>query len=312
MALTEYRLANLLQLPDGSAVEWESIGDGPPLMWVEGGPGFWAHLARPDVELVADMFTCYLVNAPGCGRTSAPADVAGYNLPTILDFFEKVRTALGLEKVTVMGHSWGGLAATAWAASSAAIERLIVIDGYAGGASLDDAGVQRAVQERDQCFAHHANASWFAKAMRALDADTEADAGATLPGDEEAWIKLFDAVWPLYFFDPTSERGSPHLERIRSEVRMNMAMGFAWYGEVTAFENISILPELGGVRCPTLVVAGEYDFICGPAWNRPIADAIPGSTYVEIAEAGHFPHYEQPEEFRSTLSAWMTRHGGSP
>jgi proline iminopeptidase len=306
MALTEYRLANLLHLSDGSAVEWESIGDGPALMWVEGGPGFWVHLARPDVQLVADTFTCYLVNAPGCGRTSSPADVDGYSLASIVEFFERVRVALGLESVTVMGHSWGGLIAAAWAARSPAVERLVVIDGYAGGAALDDAGVKAAESERDRCFSHHASAPWYPDAIRALEADDEMDEAAQSAGDEEAWVSLFDAVWPFYFFQPTSAVASPHLERIRSEVRMNMEVSFAWYGGASAFDDVSILDELSIVRCPSLVVAGEYDFICGPSWNVPIAEAITGSKYVQIAETGHFPHYEEPEVFRSALSEWMT------
>ncbi len=77
MSLIAYPLAEILVLGDGRTVEWEATGDGPPLMWVEGRPGFWAHLARPDVELVSDLFRCHLVNAPGCGRTSPPRTSVG-------------------------------------------------------------------------------------------------------------------------------------------------------------------------------------------------------------------------------------------
>ena len=89
MSLIEHPLAEILTLDDGRTVEWEAVGDGPSLMWVEGGPGFWAHLARPDVDLVSDVFRCHLVNAPGCGRTSPPADTSGYALPAIIAFFEQ-------------------------------------------------------------------------------------------------------------------------------------------------------------------------------------------------------------------------------
>src|SRR5215470_13253838 len=121
MALMEYPLAELLTRADGRTVEWEAVGDGPPLMWVEGGPGFWAHLARPDVQMVSDLFRCHLLNAPRCGRTSPPADIAGYDLPAIIAFFEEVRDSLGLGRVSVMGHSWGGLVVAAWAAAAASM-----------------------------------------------------------------------------------------------------------------------------------------------------------------------------------------------
>ena len=102
--MIDYQLAETVTLADGRTVEWEAVGVGPPLIWVEGGPGLWAHLARPDVQMLADLFRCYLVNAPGCGRTSRPKDASGYDLPAIISFFDAVCEGLGLGPVTVMGH----------------------------------------------------------------------------------------------------------------------------------------------------------------------------------------------------------------
>ena len=86
---------------------------------------------------------------------------------------------------------------------------------------------------------------------------------------------------------------------------MNTVMNNAWFGDGPHFDDVDILPSLAGVRCPSLVIAGEHDFICGPAWNRPIAAAIPAARYVEIADTGHVPHYEQPEAFRAALLGWL-------
>ena len=303
MPLVDHRLADTVTLHDGRTVEWEATGAGPPLMWVEGGPGFWAHLARPDTELVSDLFRCHLVNTPGCGRTSRPADVREYALEPIVDFFDRVRDRLGLGRVTVMGHSWGGLVAAAWAAANpASVERLVVVDGYPGGnqgatwnATLTDA-------ERERAWSRHAGAPWFDAAVRALDDDEN---GGNVGDDEEVQLTRFDPAWPLYFADPDSFAAAPHLARIRAELRWNVTMSDAWFGDDTHFDAVDILPSLGAVECPTLVIAGEHDFICGPTWNRPIAQAIPGARYVEIADAGHLPQYEQPAAFRTALMDWL-------
>ncbi len=303
MSLAEYPLAEILALEDGRTVEWEAVGDGRPLVWVEGGPGFWAHLARPDVALVSDLFRCHLVNAPGCGRTSPPADKCGYDLPGIIAFFEEVRERLGLGQVTVMGHSWGGLVAAAWAAAHPrSIGRLVVIDGYPGSSdgsgSVVDYDAARAEQER--ACARHTSQPWYDAAVRALAEDDDEE-----EWDEETWISRFDPAWPMYFADPYSPLAAPHLARIRAEVRMNMAMSYAWFGHVHHFDGIDILPSLAAVKCPSLVIAGQEDFICSPAWNRPIAAAIPAARYVEIADAGHLPQYEQPGAFRAALLDWL-------
>lgn len=78
-----------------------------------------------------------------------------------------------------------------------------------------------------------------------------------------------------------------------------------WHPVYLHFDDIDILPSLAGVTCPSLVIVGEDDFICGPAWNRPIAAAIPAARYVEIADAGHVPQYEQPGAFRAALLDWL-------
>jgi pimeloyl-ACP methyl ester carboxylesterase len=86
---------------------------------------------------------------------------------------------------------------------------------------------------------------------------------------------------------------------------MNQAMNNAWFGDIHHFDDIDILPSLAAVNCPSLVIAGQYDFICGPAWNQPIAAAIPAARFVEIADAGHVPQYEQPDAVRAVLLDWL-------
>jgi pimeloyl-ACP methyl ester carboxylesterase len=88
---------------------------------------------------------------------------------------------------------------------------------------------------------------------------------------------------------------------------MNMDMSSAWFGD-GHFDDVDILPSLAGVRCPSFVITGKHDFICGPAWNRPIAASIPAARYVEIADTGHIPQHEQPEAFRAALLDGASRH----
>ena len=283
-----FPLANLLELPDGHLVEWESIGTGEPLLWIEGGPGLPAHLARPDVALVADRFRAHLVNAPGCGRSSAPPD---YGLDAHVRYFDEVRRALDLGRVTVMGHSWGGLVALAFAlAVPDAVERLIVVDGYAGESTVSE---EIATAEREQAFDRVRGEPWFEAAVAVFDEDLDISAREL---DEH-----FERCWPLYFAEPDSPGSRDHIERLQRETRWNIDAARAWTPE----PRVDLLPQLGTLRVPTLLVVGEHDFICGPAWNRPIVDAIPDVVYAEIPGVGHFPQYEAPEAFRRIVLDWL-------
>jgi proline iminopeptidase len=299
MTLPEIHLAELLTLPDGRTVEWEAVGRGEPLLWIEGGPGLPAHLARPDVGLISDRFRCHLVNAPGCGRTSPPTEPDGYGVEAHVRFYDEVRRALDLGPLTVMGHSWGGLVAVAYAAAVPdAVRRLVVIDGYLGDASVEPAVAEA---ERERAYDRVRDRDWFAAAM----------------ATDEVWARLADIsaeelreghnpVWPLYFAEPESAAARFHVERIGREVRWNVEAVRRWEPPGSATDLRPVLPR---VACPTLVVVGEHDFICGPVCNRPIAAGIRGATYVEIPGVGHLPQYEAPEMFRRVLFDWLVGTG---
>ena len=300
--LLDVPLANLGTFPDGRPFEWESIGDGEPMLWIEGGPGFPAHLGRPDAALFARWFRVLLVNAPGCGRTAAPVDRDGYDLQHHVEFFESVRQALGIGRLTAAGHSWGGLVAVAYAALRPdAVRRVIVIDGYAGGGSVDPA---EAAAETARAYDRVRNQPWFDAAHRALEA-TFALRSAT----EQEAVDTFVPAWPLYFADPDSPASREHIDRLGRELRCNVAVGATWSDGLDAED---YRPLAARVHCPTLIVVGEHDFICGPLWNRTLHAAIPGSTYVLIPGVGHIPHYEAPQQVASVVASWLAGEGRAP
>jgi proline iminopeptidase len=293
--LPAIELEHLATLSDGRVVEWEAIGSGEPLVWVEGGPGLPAHLARADLVPVLDRFTCHLVNAPGSGRSSAPAELSGYGLEGVVAFYEAWRQRIGLGPVTLMGHSWGGLVAPAWAALCPdGVERLIVVSGYAGGGSVPKATWEA---ERDAALDRLRDRPWFDDAWQAWCEALE-DPTAT----EQETADRFWRFLPFYFAEPDSPISRTHIDRVGSEQRWHIPFNEAWSGWR---EEIDWRPLLSGVRCPTLVVTGEHDWICGPVWNRALAEAIPGARLVELEGIGHLPQYEAPERFRAVIDAWL-------
>lgn len=293
--LLRIELAHLGTLPDGRQFEWESVGSGEPMLWVEGGPGFPAHLGRPEASLFGGLFKAHLVNAPGCGRTSPPSRPDQYDLAGHVAFFEAVRVALGLGPLTVVGHSWGGLVATAYAAlEPASVRRLIVLDGYAGGGSVAEAD---AAAERERSFERVRDRAWFADAFDALEAS------AGLRGQmEQEDVDTFAPAWPLYFADPELPANRAHVERLSRELRQNLDVQRAWTDRYEAEDHRDLART---VVCPALIVAGEHDFICGPVWNRVLDDAIPNARFVEIADAGHFPQYEQVDALMALVRSWL-------
>lgn len=65
--------------------------------------------------------------------------------------------------------------------------------------------------------------------------------------------------------------------------------------------------ELGKIQCPCLVIGFQDDLIVRPSLTREVADAIPGSTYKEIAGCGHYGYLEEPAAVNSAIIGFFSR-----
>ena len=70
--------------------------------------------------------------------------------------------------------------------------------------------------------------------------------------------------------------------------------------------------DLSRLRLPTLMIHGQT----GALWLRAIAEfagaSIPGCETVTIPDSGHYPHFQNPAAFNSTLLRFLRRVAGSP
>ena len=78
-----------------------------------------------------------------------------------------------------------------------------------------------------------------------------------------------------------------------------------------AMLNLSEKPltgELGAIRCPTLVIAGEHDPYCPPKASKMISDAIPGAELIVIDGVGHCMQFEASDKLNKLTADFIDRH----
>ena len=254
------------------------------------------------MELLRDSFSCYLEDAPGCGATSPPERENEYDHLGHVRFFDEVRMALELGPLTVMGHSWGGLMALLYAALVPdAVRRCIVVDGYAGEASVP---TDVYLAEQNRAFERLRGYDWFDQSMAAWE-----QIGLVPVGDRTSnqWEEVFWGCWPLYFAYPESSEAKKHIARLRRDLRgVNMDVMRVW--DRPPLNELDVSPQLRDIRCPTLVLVGEHDFICGPSWAKPIVQNVAHAEFVVFEDCGHMPQYDDPERFVMTVLGWCESH----
>ena len=99
----------------GVLIYYKVIGRGAPLMIVHGGPGASHDYLLPHLLPLARTNKLIFIDERGSGRSEKLEDVTGYTVENMVEDVEAVRQALNLGKISLLGHSYGGVLAQAYA-----------------------------------------------------------------------------------------------------------------------------------------------------------------------------------------------------
>ena len=287
-------LSESVELSPGRRAAYEAIGEGEPILYFQGGPGYGAGLLRDDARLLADRFAVYLIDPHGSGGSSPPRDPSLYDHLGHARFYDEVRRALGLGQVTVMGISFGSIVALTYAAlfPEHAL-RCVAISARAVGAEQQSNEQER---EMRQFLSRHAQAPWYHSARSVWDEWTERVLAATEAREIDT---MMAEILPLYTAYPESPGVRALIDAWRRDARTDLAAVKAW--ESGLWQTIDIRRLLARIACPTLLLVGELDLICGPSHAREIAAEIRDARVVAIPECGHFVPAEAPEAFKAAV-----------
>lgn len=287
-------LSDSVQLTEGRIAAYEVIGDGPALLYFQGGPGFSAALLRHDAELLAEHFAVYLIDPAGSGGSTPPSDPSQYDHVGHARFYDEAREALGVPQATIMGISFGGIVALTYASLYPEVTtRCISVSARAVGAELEGDG---AAAEMQAFLGRHAHQPWYPSARKIWDEWTERVLAAQDGRDVDA---MMAEVLPLYTADPERPGVKAMIEELRRDMRSDLAAMKVW--ESGLWQRIDVRPLLAKIQRPTLILVGALDMICGPAQGQLIADAVPGAEMVIVPDCGHFIGGEAPESFRDEI-----------
>ncbi|MFD7319203.1 alpha/beta fold hydrolase [Streptomyces sp. NPDC059883] len=265
---------------------------GEPVILCHGGPGLWDTLEEPAALLPGNP--AYRWDQRGPGRSQRPGP---YSTDRPVADLEAVRRHFGLERVTLLGHSWGARPALAYApAHPARVGGL----NYVSGTGIDD----------DSTW-HPAHKEAFHRRLGERPGRRERRQELRERGDGRT-----DAEDREY---AVLQRSVDFTDHDRAEAHAE-AMATPWFGVNYACD-AAIGAELKRpsathglrercaalrvpvLRVPVLIVDGEDDI--RPRWSvDSLEKALPDVTRTTPAGAGHLPWTEDPEGFRAAVGAF--------
>lgn len=294
-------MAETVELQGGRQASYEVIGSGEPILMFVGGPGFAASFMRADAELLADGFSCYLVDPHGSGESTPPQSANDYDHLGHARFYDEVRRALSLDAVVVHGESFGGTVALTYAALFPdVVSRCIAVSAFGVGVEVDAQEGGEAADEMEEALFRHSAAPWWPEAREIWDTWTER---VLTTNDPEEVRRMLQVVLPLYCAHPEREEVRGRLEEAASYLDIDLGAAKAWEGGL--YQTIDLRPLLPEVQAPTLVIAGQEDLIGGPAQARRLTRPMPHAELILLPDCGHMPSWEAPEAYRRVILDWL-------
>lgn len=258
---------------------------------LHGGPGFTHDYLADDLLPLADAHRVINYDQRGSGRSTLVTGADALDARRFVDDLEAVRLHFGLQRLTLLGHSWGAAVAALYAMRHPqCVERLVLV----GPMPLRR-------DELNNTFAR-VRASGDAEWRSQLQARGQALLAA--PGDETACRAFYDTWFTPFFGIPAARaRSRGSFCAGTADSRRNKALQVDRH-TVASLGSFDWRNTLGAVTAPALIVHGSVDVISADS-AREWAAALPGARFALLEGVGHFPYLEAPEQFYPLVKAFL-------
>jgi proline iminopeptidase len=252
---------------------------GTPVIVANGGPGLsHIYMLQNDVwTRLSHNRQIVFYDQRGTGKSKNVKPDASWGMDAQVADMEAVRAKFGFQKFDLVGDSYGGLLAMAYAAAHPEhINKLILSDSAAPAWKdivrvlpdvFPDVLEQIATREKNQT----ANAA-----------------------DQ----RIRDHFLMLFYSEANRDAYLAGVKDLESVPQVSAAVQ-------KATRTLDLTPELPKFKFPTMVITGRFDMNVTPltAWN--IYKAIPGAKFVIFEKSGHLPSYEEPDKYVQVVNAFL-------
>lgn len=271
---------------DGTRIGYGTLGEGPPLVCLPGGPGRTREYFG-DLGGLSRSRRLIMPDTRGTGESEDAADPLSYRCDRLVGDVEALRAHLGLDRMDLLAHSAAGNLALLYAAAHPErLERLILLDPglTAVGIEVPDDEWHAAVRRRSQ-------EPWYPAAMAAIE---KAAAGEDSLENRRTYMPFFYARW--------DEVAQAHIDVGVSE---RSAPVRQYYGAEGAFDPPATRAALRRLTAPVLVYVGEFDANPTPETAAAAARLFPHATVTVQPATAHFAWIDDPAFFTAAITEFL-------
>ena len=272
----------------GYNINVEVLGDGDPIIFIAGGPGNSHDYMQGNFGKYYKTNKVIFIDFLGRGLSDDAKDVSEYSVDNDVEVLEGVRKILNLDKISIVGHSYGTVTAQSYAIKYPKhLDKMVLINGFHSGEMW---------QANCDSYNHYAK-THFPELWQKVDSLRSLG----FVSSDSVFSELYRSFPSKYvYYHNTGLKQSVPNTKFRG---MNPDVYFAIIGRDADFFvgggmiDLDFRRELKKIKSPTLIVAGRYDGVSTPEYAIQYKRFMPQAKFVMFEQSGHNPYLEEPEKF---------------
>ncbi|WP_096185719.1 alpha/beta fold hydrolase [Evansella halocellulosilytica] len=268
-----------------------------PLLYIHGGPGqgcydFCYHQAerlQEDVRLIA-------VDQRGVSRSEGIKKEESFSLIDIILDFEELRKKLGIEKWALLGHSFGGYFSLLYATTFPKSVSHIIFECPTFDSGLS---ARNLLIKASKLFNEAGKETLAEKCLELSKSDKSAkdlmlEFVEIRPELGERGLEIH-----IHNIEHTTDYSLYSEDEWKQFIEKNSVHNDRLFEENEIFN--SLLPRLKEVTQPALLINGKYDPVTCDEQKRIFLEDVRHGESITLQDSGHFPHFEEPENFKNVV-----------
>ncbi len=283
---------------NGAKLWTVSFGKGEPLFFIAGGPG-GTHFGLRKFDSLSTNNTLVYYDAFGRGKSDTAEIVSEYSLDRDIEDLEGLRKAMGFSKISLLGHSYGGVVAQGYAIKYPDnVSHLILANTF-----------HSYLMWQENCDnSNHEIRIGYPEVWEELMKVREEGAVSSDPIHQEIYGRVpygFLYAYNPENFKPSGKRQYPYSTNVKLYYQMVGKDGdFLLTSDIGTFD---FRKELKNLNMQILIYAGRYDRVAVPWMEVQYKKYCPQAEFVMFEHSGHNPQVEEPAATISLIREFLSR-----
>jgi proline iminopeptidase len=285
---------------NGLMIYYMTLGHGKPLVIVHGGPGASHDYFLPYLLPLARHNRLVFIDERGSGRSQKLEDPSGYTIENMVEDVDAVRRELGLGKISLLGHSYGGALAQAYTLKyQKNLTHLILASTWSSTVALNELFVQMkdkmSPELRDR--------------INKMEAEGLFGHGLDYQKNRYTNEYMIAAWGEGYFPYLYGNHPDPNYDPIAAGNMSWDLYRVMWgsHGEYVVdgnLKSVEYTDRLAGIQVPTLILVGDHDE-CDPSLSEAMHAKIAGSKMIVLPKSGHNTFVDQTTMFIDAVNNFV-------